>query len=307
MLKALRRKYGEYWQLYVFLLLPLAYIIIFKYVPMAGVQIAFRKYTTLGGIWNSPWVGMANFIKFFHSHQFQRIIVNTLRLSLYSVFIGFPFPILFALMLNAVEKQRYKRLVQTLTYMPHFISTVVLVGMLMQLFNPTYGILPRALHMLTGNKVSDIFASPGGTVHLYVWSGVWQDFGWGSIMYLAALTAVSPELHEAAQIDGATRFQRVLHVDIPAVLPTITIMLILRMGSMMSIGFEKIYLMQNTLNLSTTEVISTYEYKRGLGSTLGAPDYSLSSAIGLFNSIINMTLIVTVNFISGKVSENSLW
>lgn len=307
MRKAIKKKYGQYWQLYLFLLLPIVYIIIFKYVPMAGVQIAFRKYTALGGIWNSPWVGMANFTKFFNSHQFQRIITNTLRLSLYSVFIGFPFPILFALMLNAVEKRRFKRLVQTLTYMPHFISTVVLVGMMMQLFNPTYGVIPRIVQLLGGGKMSDIFASPSGTVHLYVWSGIWQDFGWGSIMYLAALTSVSPELHEAAQIDGATRFQRVLHVDFPAILPTITIMLILRMGSMMSIGFEKIFLMQNTLNMSTTEVISTYEYKRGLGSTLGAPDYSLSSAIGLFNSIINMVLIVSVNFISRKVSENSLW
>ncbi len=278
-----------------------------KYLPMVGVQLAFRKYSALGGIWNSQWVGWANFEKFFNSNQFQRIIVNTLRLSLYNVVVGFPFPIIFALMLNTIEAQHYKRLVQTITYMPHFISVVVLVGMMMQIFNPTFGILPKFVNMFTGQKATDIFASPNGTMHLYVWSDIWQGFGWGSIMYLAALTSVSPELHEAAQIDGATRLQRVRHIDFPSILPTITIMLILRMGSMMSVGFEKIYLMQNTLNLSYTEVISTYEYKRGLGSILGAPDYSLSATIGLFNSVINMILIVTVNFISGKLSENSLW
>ena len=307
MLKALKKKYAPWWQLYVFLLLPVAFIIIFKYIPMAGVQLAFRSYSPLGGIWNSAWVGFDNFNKFFNSYQFQRVIVNTLRIACYSIFVGFPFPIIFALMLNTVEVFRFKKTVQTLTYMPHFISTVVIVGMMMQIFNPTIGIVPKFIELISGSKMGDIFASPMGVIHLYVWSDVWQGFGWGSIMYLAALTAVNPELHEAAQIDGATRFQRICHIDIPAILPTITIMLILRMGSMMNVGFEKVFLMQNQLTLQTSEVISTYEYKRSFGNTTGGADYSLSTAIGLFNSIINLILLVTVNFISGKVSENSLW
>ncbi len=306
MFKALQKKYGPWWQLYVFLLIPVIYILVFRYIPMVGVQIAFRKYNLALGIWGSPWVGFANFRTFFNSYQFQRIIVNTLRISFYSVFIGFPFPIIFALMLNVVEHMRFKKIVQTLTYMPHFISVVVLVGIMMQLFNVTFGLVPQLYMAITGNPMPDVFASPNGSLHLYIWSGVWQGFGWGSIMYLAALTAVSPELHEAAQIDGASRFQRVLHVDFPAILPTITIMLILRMGSMMNVGFEKVYLMQNQLTLSTTEVISTYEYKKGLGSA-GSPDYSLSATIGLFNSLINLALLVSVNWISAKVSESSLW
>jgi putative aldouronate transport system permease protein len=274
---------------------------------MAGVQLAFRKYTPLGGIWNSAWVGFDNFVKFFNSYQFQRVIINTLRISCYSIFVGFPFPIIFALILNTVEIRPYKKTIQTLTYMPHFISTVVLVGMMMQIFSPTVGIIPKLVEMIAGSRMGDVFASPMGVIHLYVWSEIWQGFGWGSIMYLAALTAVSPELHEAAQIDGASRFQRVCHIDFPAILPTITIMLILRMGAMMNVGFEKVFLMQNQLTLQTSEVISTYEYKRGLGNVTGGADYSLSTAIGLFNSAINLILLVTVNFISGKVSENSLW
>jgi putative aldouronate transport system permease protein len=307
MLNTFKKKYAPYWQLYVFLIIPIAYVIIFKYIPMAGIQLAFRKYSTLGGIWNSPWVGFANFKKFFNSYQFERIIVNTLRLSAYSIFAGFPVPIIFALMLNTVLHTRFKKAVQTITYMPHFISQVVLVGILMQLFNPTYGAFPSIIHALTGAAVGDIFASPIGTVHLYVWSGIWQGFGWGSIMYLAALTSVNPELHEAAEIDGASRFQRVVHIDFPSILPTITIMLILRMGSVMSIGFEKIFLMRNTLNLQMTEVISTYEYLRGIGSNTGGNDYSLSTTIGLFNSVINLILLATVNKLSSKLSDNSLW
>ena len=304
--KRIKKKYANWWQLYVFLLIPLVYIIIFKYVPMIGVQIAFRKYTHKGGIWGSKWVGMSNFIKFFNSPKASVIILNTLKLSLYSIFVEFPFPIIFALLLNAIEAPRFKKTVQTITYMPHFISTVVLVGIIMQMFNSTLGIMPRLWKALTGMQRVDVLASPSGFVHLYTWSGVWQGFGWGSIMYLAALTAVSPDLHEAAQIDGATRWQRVLHVDLPCILPTITIMLILRMGSVMSIGFEKAYLMQNDLNISASEVISTYEYKIGLANA-GSTDYSRSAAIGLFNSVINMIMLIIVNAISGKLSSTSLW
>lgn len=306
MLQRLKKKYANYWQLYLFLLVPVIYIILFKYIPMAGLQIAFKKYKLGLGIWDSPWVGLNNFRKFFNSYQFKRVIVNTLRLSLYSIFIGFPFPILFALLLNTVERERFKKTVQTITYMPHFISTVVLVGMIVKAFNPNNGIYGILCKAITGIVPQDPNGTGTGFTNLYVWSGIWQNFGWDSIMYLAALTAVDPSLHEAAQIDGASRWQRVCHIDFPAILPTITIMLILRAGSVMSVGFEKVYLMQNDLNLSASEIISTYEYKRGLASG-GNSDFSLSTAIGLFNSSINLVLLIIVNWISGKVSENSLW
>lgn len=305
-MQSLRNKYKPWWQLYVFLIIPVLYVILFRYIPMLGIQLAFRKYTITGGIWESPWVGLKNFQTFFNSYQFKRVITNTLRLSLYSVYIGFPFPIIFALLLNTVRAERFKKTVQTITYMPHFISTVVLVGIMMQIFNNSYGVYGTLYRAVAGSKAPDLFASGNSFVNLYVWSGIWQDFGWGSIMYLAALSSVSPELHEAAQIDGASRFKRVLHVDLPAIVPTIVIMLILRTGSMMSIGFEKVYLMQNDLNISMSEVISTYEYKRALASG-GASDFSLSTAIGLFNSVINLVLLVVVNFFSGKLSGNSLW
>jgi len=306
MLKRLKKKYGQWWQLYLFILIPLTYVIIFKYIPMTGIQLAFRKYSVAGGIWGSKWVGMENFEKFFHSYQFKRVIVNTFKLSMLSIFLGFPFPIIFALMLNSVNNQRFKKSVQTITYMPHFISTVVMVGMLMKLLNPNSGIYGQLMTSILGVKPSDPLASGAGFTNAYVWSGIWQGFGWDSIMYLAALAAVSPELHEAAEIDGADRFRRILHIDFPAILPTITIMLIMRSGSVMSIGFEKVYLMQNDLNLAASEVISTYEYKRGLAAS-GATDFGLSTAIGLFNSTINLFLIVLVNYISGKISETSLW
>ena len=306
MLQRLRKRYGNWWQLYLFLLIPLVYIIIFKYVPMAGLQLAFRKYKIQGGVWHSPWVGLKNFEKFFNSYQFTNVVTNTLKLSAYSIFVGFTFPIIFALMLNTAERVWFKKTVQTITYMPHFISTVVLVGMILQLFNPNYGLYGQLVRLLTGSRAVDLMATTGGFTNIYVWSGVWQSFGWDSIMYLAALTAVSPELHEAAQIDGATRFQRVLHVDLPAILPTIAIMLIMRMGSVMSIGFEKVYLMQNDLNIAASEVISTYEYKRGLANA-GATDFSLSTAIGLFNSTINLIIMTLVNALCRRLSDTSLW
>ncbi len=300
------KRYRQHWQLYVFLILPVAYILIFAYWPMFGLQIAFKKFNIVQGIWGSPWVGFKNFIKFFNAYQFQAVIVNTLTLSIYALLAAFPFPIMFALVLNVVEHQRLKKVVQTITYMPHFISTVVLVGMLMQIFHPMIGLYGKAYQALTGNMASDLFAKPAAFKHLYVWSGVWQGFGYNSIIYIAALTNVNAELHEAAEVDGASRFQRVVHIDFPALVPTIVIMLILRMGSIMSIGFEKTYLMQNSLNLSASEIISTFVYKKGLGAGVGN-DYSYSTAIGMFNSVVNLILITTVNMISRRVSETSLW
>lgn len=305
-LRRLGRDMARDWQMYLFALIPVVYIILFAYVPMFGIQIAFKRYTARAGIWGSKWVGLANFEKFLHSYQFERVLVNTLVLSAYSIVASFPMPIIFALLMNSLNNERFKRVSQTIVTMPHFISVVVLVGMIMQVFSNRTGIYGAIGLTLNGAYPPNLFADPMAFRQFYVWSGVWQGFGWGSIIYIAALSSVSPSLHEAAQIDGASRFQRVLHIDLPSILPTITIMFILRMGSVMSIGFEKVFLLQNSLNLSTSEVISTYVYKIGFEAG-GVTDFSYSTAIGLFNSLINMALIVTVNFISRRMGETSLW
>ncbi|MDP4151905.1 MAG: ABC transporter permease subunit [Bacillota bacterium] len=274
---------------------------------MAGLQLAFKKYNVRLGIWGSPFIGFRNFIKFFNSYQFVRVVGNTLKISIYSLIAGFPIPIIFALILNSVRAERFKKTMQTVTYMPHFISVVVLVGIVVQIINPRVGLLSTVYSALNnGRYPPDLLANPGVFPHLYVWSGIWQTFGWNSIIYTAALASVSLDLHEAAQIDGASRFQRMIHVDLPAIMPTAIIMLIMRCGHIMSVGFEKVFLMQNDLNLSTSELISTYVYKVGLSSS-GSMDFSYSTAIGLFNSIINLILIIIVNSISKRVSETSLW
>lgn len=305
-MQRIKQKYGRYWQLYLFLLIPFAYVVVFNYIPMAGLQIAFRKFSIAKTMWTSPWVGLANFEKFLTSYQFTRVLKNTVLLSAYAVIAAFPFPILFALTLNSVSNKRFVKLTQTITYIPHFISVVVLVGIINQVLHPMNGLYGVFCRALTGKTPADLLASPRAFPHIYVWSGVWQSFGYNSIIYFAALSGVSPELHEAAQVDGASRFRRVLHVDLPAILPTITIMLILRLSHVMSLGFQKIYLMQNTLNISASEVISTYVYKKGLGSGV-ANDYSYSTAVDMFNSVINLFMVVSANWISRRLSENSLW
>ena len=294
------------WQLYLLLLLPLAYVLVFHYAPMPSVQIAFRKYTSRDGIWGSAWVGLKYFKQFFASYQCAQVISNTLILSAGMILISFPILIVFALMMNSFGAQRVKKVTQTIVTMPHFISVVVLVGMMNQIFHSRVGAYGVLMYALTGAYPENLFASPGNFRVMYIASGIWQSFGWGSIIYLAALSGVSPDLHESAQIDGASRFQRVLHVDLPCILPTIIIMLILRMGSVMSIGFEKVYLMQNSLNLSASEVISTYVYKVGLDAS-GSTNFSYSTAIGLFNSVINLAMVTTVNAIAGRLGETSLW
>jgi len=294
------------WQLYIFLLVPVAYLLIFRYYPMLGVQIAFKKFNAAKGIWGSPWVEFYNFEKFFKSYQFSRVISNTLSLSFYGLLAGFPIPIILGLCLNALRSQRYKKLAQTIIYVPHFISTVVLVGIVLQVFNPLVGVYGVLYSLATnGNIAPDILGKATAFSHMYVWSGVWQNMGWGTIIYVAALSSVENELHEAAQIDGASRFKRVIHIDLPKIFPTATTLLILNAGSIMNVGFEKVYLMQNSLNLRQSEVISTYVYKIGLAA--GGGDFSYATAIGLFNSIINFMLLVTVNWISKKISSTSLW
>lgn len=299
------RKACQQWQLFLFLLIPLVYLIIYCYYPMLGLQIAFRKFKIRDGIWGSAWVGMANFRKFFGSYMFERVIRNTMGLSLYNILAGFPLPIMFALMLNTMRNQRGKKIVQTITYIPHFISSVVMVGMVIQIFSPISGIYTMFVKWLTGTIPSNLLANPSAFPHIYVWSGIWQQFGWDSIIYVAALAGISEELHEAAEVDGASRAQRLWHIDLPGLLPTIIIMLILRCGSVMTIGFEKVYLLQNDMNLRASEVISTYEYKISMSTDV--PNYSLSTAIGMFNSVINMILISVVNVIARRATSISLW
>ena len=299
-----RKKRIKHWQLYLFLI-PIVLVFIFNYIPMAGIQLAFKKYNMNLGIMGSPWIGFDNFKKFFRNYQFWRLLKNTLTLSLYGMLAGFPIPIMLALLLNSMNNLKYKKFIQTVTYMPHFISTVVMVGLIIQVFNPRIGLYGIIYSAVTGNNAPDILGSASAFPHIYVLSGVWQSMGWNSIIYMAALAGVDAELHEAAQMDGASKFQRILHIDLPSILPTAIMLLILNAGSIMNIGFEKAFLMQNNLNLRSSEVISTYVYKMGLESATG--DYGYATAIGLFNSVINLILIVSVNAVSKKVTEQSLW
>jgi putative aldouronate transport system permease protein len=292
------------WQLYIFLLIPLIWLVVFKYVPMVGVQLAFRKFNLTDGFWNSPFVGLDNFRRFIMSYQFSRIIRNTITLSLYNIVANFPIPIILALSLNALRSMHLKKLVQMVTYAPYFISTTVMVGLLLVVLNPRTGLYGAINYMIFGEYPMDLFSSAQAFPHLYVWSGVWQYAGWNSIIYIAALAGVDQELHEAAKIDGATRFQRIIHIDFPCILPIASILLILNAGSIMSVGFEKIFLMQNNLNLRTSEVIATYVYKIGL---TGMTDYSLSTAIDLFNSVINMGILLIVNYVTKRLSDTSLF
>lgn len=305
--RRLKKRLRENWQMYLFLLLPLIWLFVFKYWPMYGAQIAFRNYKVAKGITGSEWVGFKNFTKFFNSVYFGRVVGNTLKLSIYSMVVGFPLPILFALLLNSVRSKRWKSLIENVTYMPHFISAVVLVGIMKRVFDTNSGLFSNIILQLTGNKLTnDMFRGASNFVNLYVWSGVWQGTGWGSIIYMAALSNVDPEQHEAATIDGASRWQRLLHIDLPSIIPTITITLILSCGSIMSIGFDKAYLMQNDTNLAASEVISTYVYKVGLTAGGGA-NFSYSTAIGLFNSVVNLVMISLVNGISNKINGSGLW
>lgn len=292
----------RHWQLYLLVVLPLLYLLVFKYIPMFGAQIAFKDYNVVKGMLGSPWVGLKYFQQFFNSPNFGTLIKNTLFLNLFALVIGFPAPIILALALNEIRQGFFKRAVQMVTYAPYFISTVVMVSMIIIFLSPRVGIagtVLKAFHMEDVNLlgVPEYFRS------IYVWSDVWQNTGYGAIIYMAALAGINPQLYEAAKVDGASRLQKMIHIDIPGLMPTAVILLILNVGQLMNVGFEKVFLMQNPLNVSTSEVISTYVYKIGL---LGA-NFSFSSAIGLFNSVINLALLLIVNFAARKISSNSLW
>ena len=290
------------WELYLFVLPALVYLILYCYYPMYGVQIAFKNFRITKGIAGSEWVGWEHFTKFLSNPSCRALIKNTLVLSVYSLAIGFPMPILFALTLNELRVGRYKKLVQTVSYAPHFISTVVMVSMLTMFLSKDNGIFNTIIAALGGTR-TDFMSRANLFPTIYVLSGVWQSLGWSSVIYLSALSGIDPGLHEAAMIDGASRLQRIWHINLSGILPTITIMLILQVGNLMTVGFEKAFLMQNPLNLETSEIISTFVYKMGLQYH----QYSYSTAIGLFNSVINMILLLTVNKIAGKLSETSLW
>ncbi|MFD0962019.1 ABC transporter permease [Paenibacillus chungangensis] len=295
-------KMRRHWQLYLVVLLPMTYLIIFKYIPMAGIVLAFKEYNVIQGIWGSPWAGMKYFNQFFESPNFWLYIKNTLGISLYGLLVGFPAPIILALALNEVGNGLFKKSVQMVAYAPYFISTVIMVSILIVTLSPNVGIISKFFAWL-GVENTNFMGIPGLFKSIYVWSDVWQFTGYGAIIYIAALAGVNPELYESAKVDGASRLQKIWSIDIPSLIPVSVILLILNLGNLMRLGFEKIYLMQNPLNLSTSEVISTYVYKVGLLNS----SFSFSTAIGLFNSVINLILLILVNYIARRLSNTSLW
>ena len=287
------------------LILPVVYLILFHYAPMFGLQVAFKDYRPKDGISGSEWVGLQHFQDFFSNYKWKSLLNNTLSISLYSILVGVPIPVILALMIHVSERPLLKKLTQNISYIPYFISTVVMVGIINQILNPFTGLVGTLFRMLGITDVTDIRSNPEAFLHLYVWSDIWQYMGWDSIIYVAALSSVSQELHEAAEIDGASRWRRVWAVDLPAIAPTICIMLIMRFGAVMAVGHEKVYLLQNTLNISHSEVIATYVYKYGIGDN----NFSYGTAIGLMNSVINTLMVVVVNWITKKISggEQSLF
>ena len=290
------------WILYAMILPVAVYYIIFAYAPMYGIQLAFKEYQVKEGIMGSPWVGLEHFIRFFKSYNFGQLLKNTIGISVYSLLVGFPIPIIFALMLNYLRNKFLKKTVQMVSYAPYFISTVVMCGMIAIFMNPDTGIL-NVIRNFFGMKSVDFLAKPEWFKDIYVWTGVWQGMGWSSIIYISALSGVDYQLHEAAIMDGATKIQRMIHVDLPSIKPTIIMLLILQIGSLMNVGFEKVFLLQNTLNKSAASVISTYTYEVGLINS----DYGYSTAVGLFNSLINVILIVGANQICKKLADESLF
>ncbi|MFD1954921.1 ABC transporter permease [Paenibacillus thailandensis] len=298
----LRRRIVRNWELYLFIAPAFFYFLIFHYGPMYGIQIAFKNYIPTRGFFGSEWVGFEHFTRFFQSYYFWDLIWNTLSISLYDLAVGFPLPILLALAFNEAKNGFFKRAVQTITYAPHFISVVVMAGMIITFLSPSTGIMTHILQWF-GLEAPNVLTDPKWFKTMYVLSNVWQGAGWGTIIYLAALSAVDPQLHEAAIMDGASRVRRIWHINLPAIVPTIIILLILNMGSVLSVGFEKILLLQNSLNMESSDVISTFVYRSGL---LDA-QYSFSTAVGLFNSVVNAALLIAVNRIARRTSETSLW
>ena len=298
--KQTMRRYGL---VYLMFLIPLSVLLIFKYIPMYGAQIAFRNYKPALGVLQSQWVGFKNFIKFFESPYFWTTIKNTLTLNIYSL-LTFPLCLVFALMLRYCRSQRFGKSVQMVSYAPHFISTVVVCGLLTQFLSARTGVINKVIELF-GGTAANWMGSETAFKHIYVWSDVWQNLGFNSIIFISALAGISPELHEAAIVDGASLRKRIIHIDVPGVLATFVVLLILRFGSLMNIGYEKVLLLQNDLNRGASEIISTYTYKIAMQSMV--PQYSYASAIGMFTSVVNMVLLFIVNKIAKLVSGSSLW
>lgn len=296
------RRIGRCWQLYVLMLPALVYIVLFAYKPMYGILIAFKDFSMKKGILASPWVGFKNFERLFSSYWFPIILKNTLTISLLSLVIGFPIPIILALLLNEVRNNKFRSMVQTFSYAPHFISMVVMCGMVAMFLSPTTGVVNKLLNALGMESV--FFMQEAGLFKwVYVLSGIWQGAGWSSVIYYAALSGVDKSLLEAADMDGATRLQKIWHVNLPVILPTILVMLILQCGSLLSVGYEKAYLLQTSSNLTGSEIISTYVYKVGLVQS----DFSFSTAAGLFNTVVNCIILISANQLSKKVAKTGLF
>lgn len=300
--RELKRSAGKYWDLYLLLIPVMVYFIVFKFVPMYGVQIAFRNYVPRKGIMGSDWVGLKHFVRFFASYNCGQIIFNTIYLSALNLLFNFPLPILLALLLNEIKQTFCKNTLKMVTYAPHFLSTVVVCGMVVSFCSPSTGVVNVIVKALGGQPIY-FMAKAEWFRPLYVISDVWKNMGWNSIIFLSALSAIDPALYEAAGIDGASRFKQLLHVTLPSIIPTIAIMLILNCGKVMSVGFEKVFLLQTDLNLDVSEVISTMVYRQGI---LGSK-FSYAAAIDLFNSVVNLALLFAVNSTSKRVSQVGLW
>ena len=306
--KGALRRFGQsvrvYWQLYLFLVPTLLYFILFRYLPMVGIQVAFRDYQSSLGYWGSEWVGFKHFSRFFSSYYMERMLVNTVVLSFGTLFLSFPMPVILSLLLNEVRNSKVKRTIQTITYAPHFLSTVVVVGLVVSLTNINYGLINVLLKKIGVLETSINFMTEASWFRpLYIISSIWQETGWNAVIYMAALSSVDMQLYEAAEVDGAGRLRRIWHITLPCIAPTMITMLILNAGKVMNIGYEKVLLMQNDLNKATSDVITTYVYQEGMLKG----QYSYSTAVNLFNSVINTLLVLVVNGISRRVSDTSLW
>lgn len=297
-----KRKIKSNIPLYVLLFPSIILLIMFAYIPMLGLVIAFKDYSPANGILNSPWAGFKYFTQFFNSVQFGTTMMNTLKISIYSILVGFPLPILLAFLCNQLRTGKFKKVFQVTTYLPHFISTMVMCGMIILFLSPNSGLIANIFKSL-GWTMPNLLSKPDSFAGVYVWSDVWQHIGWDSIIYLAALSAIDPTYYEAATMDGASRMQKILNIDLPLLLPTAMILLILRAGSLLSIGFEKVLLLQNPLNLAGSEVISTYVYKVGMQNF----QYSYSTAIGLFNTVVNLIILLSVNWFSKRYTKTGLF
>jgi putative aldouronate transport system permease protein len=298
----LKKSLVNNYDLYLMFLPVLAWYIIFCYAPMYGVQIAFRNYNPAAGMLKSPWVGLRHFIRFFNGNYFFRTLKNTIGISAYSIIVGIPAPIILAILFCELRSKKFKSVGQTISYAPNFLSTVIVATLILTFFNPREGMI-NFIRNIFGAESVNFIARPAYFWHLYVWTGIWQGVGFGSVLYVAAISGIPSEQYEAATIDGAGRFQRILHITLPNIMPTIIIVSIMSIGGIMNVGFEKVFLLQNAQNIEASEVISTYVYKIGLQNA----QFSYSAAVGLFNNIVNFIILAAVNSIARRLGETSLW